>query len=227
MNEPITHIVVHYSATYPDNNLTAADVDRMHKARGWKGIGYHWFIRRDGTVEPGRPESQVGAHVDQINKGKIGICWAGGIDRATGPNKGVDNRTMAQTNALIAKIRELQQRYPNAAVVGHRDLSPTQCPGFDVRAWWQGIPGREPKPADPVHTPDVNEQLWHVVERGDTLWAISREYGVELDEILRLNNFDDNTVIHPGDRVLLHPLSDGAIKRLIAWLGGLLKGDET
>jgi len=221
----ITHIVIHYSATYPDSDITAADIDRMHKARNWKGIGYHWFIRRDGTVEPGRPESQVGAHVDQINSGKIGVCWAGGIDRATGQNKGVDNRTPEQTTALIGKILELLARYPGARVVGHRDLSRTQCPGFDVQAWWQGAPSQPLKPNDPVRTPDLGEQLWHVVGFGDTLWAISREYGVELDTLLRLNNFDDNTIIHPGDRVLLRPLDDGAIKRVIAWLQGLLKGD--
>lgn len=62
---PITHVVVHYSATYPDWNLTAADIDRMHRARTppFARIGYHYFIRRDGTVETGRSEDELGAHV--------------------------------------------------------------------------------------------------------------------------------------------------------------------
>ena len=52
----ITHIVLHYSATFEDQNLTVKDIDAMHKKRGWKGVGYHYVIRRDGVVEKGRPE---------------------------------------------------------------------------------------------------------------------------------------------------------------------------
>jgi N-acetylmuramoyl-L-alanine amidase len=120
----ISLITVHYSATYGDQNTTAADIDRMHRQRGWSGIGYHWFIRRDGTVERGRPESQVGAHVGGRNSGNIGVCWAGGLDRATGPNKGVDNRTPAQRAALVTVIRDVLSRHPRARVVGHRRGSP-------------------------------------------------------------------------------------------------------
>jgi hypothetical protein len=73
----ITHVVIHYSTTYPDQDLTAADIDRMHRARTppFRCIGYHWFIRRDGTAEEGRPEIEQGAHVIGQTVGKIGICW--------------------------------------------------------------------------------------------------------------------------------------------------------
>lgn len=168
--KPVTHIVVHYSATYEDQNITAADIDKMHKNRGWKGIGYHYFIRRDGTLERGRPENEVGAHVGGQNSGKIGVCWAGGLNRKTGPNVGVDNRTDAQNETLIKLIRDLLKRYPGAQVVGHRDLAATQCPGFDVRSWWASVqkqkaPTPAPvKPNSPVVTPGVRE--------GDTLLSI-------------------------------------------------------
>lgn len=168
--KPVTHIVVHYSATYEDQNITAADIDRMHKNRGWKGIGYHYFIRRDGTLERGRPENEIGAHVGGQNSGKIGICWAGGLNRKTGPNVGVDNRTDAQNGTLIKLIRDLLKRHPGAQVVGHRDLAATQCPGFDVRSWWASVqkqkdPTPTPvKPNAPVVTSGVRE--------GDTLLSI-------------------------------------------------------
>lgn len=158
----ITHIVVHYSATYSDQDITAADIDKMHKARGWKGIGYHWFIRRDGTLEQGRPENQVGAHVGGQNTGKLGICWAGGLERGAS-NKGVNNMTDEQEATLIKQIRAMLKRYPGAEVVGHRDLAATQCPGFDVRSWWakvqhksRPVPVAPPKNA-PVTTPGVRE----------------------------------------------------------------------
>lgn len=159
----ITHIVIHYSATYEDQNLTVKDIDKMHKARGWKGVGYHYVIRRDGKVEVGRPETQVGAHVGGQNSGKLGICAIGGLNRATGPNKGVDNRTKAQIESQIKLIRDILKRHPKAKVVGHRDLAATQCPGFDVGRWWAGVqkqkrPAPAPVPKDaPVVTPGIHE----------------------------------------------------------------------
>lgn len=149
----ITHIVLHYSATYEDQNLTVKDIDKMHKARGWKGVGYHWVIRRDGVIEQGRPESQVGAHVGGQNTGKIGICCIGGLNRKTGPNLGVDNRTPAQIKSQIKLIRECLKRYPGAKVVGHRDLAPTQCPGFDAIPWWASVQKGNGPTDKPVITP--------------------------------------------------------------------------
>ena len=166
---PVTHIVLHYSATYPDQDITAADIDKMHRARGWAGIGYHYFIRRSGMVERGRAETELGAHVAGQNTGKIGICCAGGIERATGPNVGVDNRTTAQKAATIALIRELLTRYPGATVVGHRDLGATQCPGFDAARWWAEVsrPAAAPaaKTAWPEATPLNPQSPWAALWR--------------------------------------------------------------
>ena len=139
MPNKVDYIVVHYSATYPDVDYTAADINKMHRARGFDEIGYNYFIRRNGVVEKGRDEMKIGAHTKGYNDRSIGVCWAGGIERSSGPNVGVDNRTPAQTDSLINTIKELLTRYPNAKVVGHRDLGPTQCPGFDVQRWWKGV----------------------------------------------------------------------------------------
>lgn len=154
---PIKNIVLHYSATYPDQDLGVADIDKMHKARGWAGVGYHYVIKRDGTVQKGRPDATVGAHVSGHNTGSLGICCIGGIERATGPNVGVDNRTEAQKAATVKLVRSLLEQHPGAQVVGHRDLSPTQCPGFDARSWWAAANARPPvvdaaptKPAAPA-----------------------------------------------------------------------------
>lgn len=150
----IRKIVHHYSATYPDQDIGVAEIREMHRKRGWRDVGYHYVIRRDGTIERGRPESEVGAHVSGHNADSIGICCIGGIERATGPNVGVDNRTAAQREAAARLTRELLTRYPGADVVGHRDLAATQCPGFDVRSWWAEVnrpqvihkPALPPKP---------------------------------------------------------------------------------
>lgn len=149
-NLPVRRIVLHYSATYPDQDYGVEDIRKMHLARGWKDVGYHYIIRRNGRIEPGRPESVVGAHVAGHNTGSIGICCIGGIERATGPNVGVDNRTDAQKAATVRLVSDLLARHPGAEVVGHRDLAATQCPGFDARTWWADNAPRASVPTDPV-----------------------------------------------------------------------------
>ncbi|RJL13680.1 N-acetylmuramoyl-L-alanine amidase [Paracoccus siganidrum] len=151
-NAPVRYIVLHYSATYADQDLGVADIRKMHLARGFRDVGYHYVIKRDGTVEKGRPDSVTGAHVASHNTGTIGICCIGGLERATGPNVGVDNRTDAQKAATIRLVRDLLARHPGAQVVGHRDLGPTQCPGFDVRSWWASV---DPGSASTVTTPEI------------------------------------------------------------------------
>lgn len=133
-------IVLHYSATYPETPVTRQIVDRWHRDRGFREFGYHWLIRRDGTLEEGRPEETMGAHVRGYNSGTIGICWAGGLDRKTGPDVGVWNPTDEQTKTMVELIRNIQKRHPSAQrVVGHKDLVPTECPGLPrggVEEWW-------------------------------------------------------------------------------------------
>ena len=160
----IRQIVMHYSATYPDQDIGAAEIDRWHRDRSFARIGYHYVIRRDGTVEPGRPEGVQGAHVRGHNAGSIGICLVGGIDRATGPDVGVDNRTEAQKRAAVALIRDILTRHPGSEIVGHRDLAATQCPGYDARAWWTQVDAGVPDLA-PLATPSIWQAIAALLAR--------------------------------------------------------------
>lgn len=132
------HIVIHYSAaTQVDGrDVTARDIDRWHRAKGWLGIGYNFVIERGGSIVPGRAVDAVGAHTLNYNHRSVGICVVGQPDD-TNPT-GV-NFTDAQWRALGCQVGELAEKYPNARVCGHRDLNATQCPGFDVGAWWTGL----------------------------------------------------------------------------------------
>jgi len=132
----ITLIVVHCSAVPPGRQSSAADIDKWHKARKdrhgrpWKGIGYHFVIRRDGSVELGRPVAEVGAHCDGHNSHSIGICYEGGLDEHW---EAADTRTPQQKAALRGMLTELHRQFPKALIVGHRDLNPDRdCPCFDV-----------------------------------------------------------------------------------------------
>ena len=126
----ITLIVVHCSAVRPDQTSSAAQIDTWHRRDNhWKfGVGYHYVIRRDGTIEPGRPEWMIGAHCKNHNAHSIGICYEGGYDARGQP---ADTRTEAQKAAMRRLLEELHGRYPRAVILGHRDLNPgKECPGY-------------------------------------------------------------------------------------------------
>ena len=129
----ITLIIVHCSAVRPDQQSSAAQIDTWHRERGWKlGIGYHYVVRRDGTVEPGRPEWLVGAHCLNHNAHSIGVCYEGGLDIRGKP---ADTRTEAQKEAMRQLLEKLHGRYPRALIIGHHDLDPGKdCPCFDAIA---------------------------------------------------------------------------------------------
>ena len=131
----ITLIVIHCSAVKPDQLSSAAQIDSWHRDRGFHlGIGYHYVIRRDGTIEPGRLEWMIGAHCHvkghHYNSHSIGICYEGGLDARGQPD---DTRTAEQKKTMLHLLEELHQRYPRAMIVGHRDLSHDRdCPCFDA-----------------------------------------------------------------------------------------------
>lgn len=102
-----------------------------HRAQGFtRGIGYHYVVRRDGTIESGRPEEVIGAHCKNHNRHSLGICYEGGLD-ANG--KPADTRTPEQKASLHHLLAELKRSYPNALILGHHDLDPQKaCPCFDA-----------------------------------------------------------------------------------------------
>lgn len=75
----INEIIVHCTATPEGKDYTVADIDRWHKQKGWKGIGYHYVVYRDGTIHSGRPVARTGAHCYGHNKNSIGVAYVGGL----------------------------------------------------------------------------------------------------------------------------------------------------
>ena len=140
------YIVVHCSATPESQDITAETIRRWHLAKGWRDIGYHYVIRRNGKLEIGRPLAEAGAHVKGYNRKSIGICLVGG--RAADSNKGENNFTREQLSQLAKLVEALLLVLPaRVTVLGHRDLSPDnngdgeitreewlkECPCFDVQ----------------------------------------------------------------------------------------------
>lgn len=146
----ITELVLHCSATREGQHVTVADIDRWHRDRGFKKIGYHYVIYLDGSIHTGRDLEEVGAHVTGHNATTIGICYIGGLDAAGNPR---DTRTPEQKAAIVYLLESLREKFPTARICGHRDFSPDKngngkiepneyikaCPCFDAAAEYKNL----------------------------------------------------------------------------------------
>jgi N-acetylmuramoyl-L-alanine amidase len=134
--ELVKYIVVHCSATPAKMDIGVNEIDRWHRDRGFLKIGYHIVIRRDGTMEMGRPLDEVGAHAEGHNSVSVAVCLVGGVD-ASKLMKPENNFTPDQMVTLEMTILGLSTRFSHAEIIGHRDLPGVAkaCPSFDVKAW--------------------------------------------------------------------------------------------
>lgn len=131
----IKKIIIHCSATKPSMDIGVDTIRDWHvNGNGWDDIGYHYVIRRDGTVETGRDLSVSGAHAAGYNLDSVGICVAGGINQS---GKSEFNFTGTQMAQLEHVVNMLCNTYnlPESAVMGHNEVSKKDCPCFDVREW--------------------------------------------------------------------------------------------
>lgn len=110
-------IILHHAEA---SNCTVEDINRWHLNNGWTGIGYHYFVRKDGSIYRGRPENAIGAHAIGANTNSIGICAEGRYNIEIMPE--------AQKNAIKELIADIKSRYGNLAVKGHKEVSNTSCP---------------------------------------------------------------------------------------------------
>ena len=132
----ITEIILHCSATWSKQDIGAAEIKRWHTmpkskgGRGWSDIGYHYVIRRDGTVEKGCPIEKAGTHCSYHNAHSIGICMVGG--GPMGEDKFFEE---AQYDSLAALIKQLRINFPLATIHGHNEFAQKACPVFSVKAF--------------------------------------------------------------------------------------------
>ena len=116
-NKP-NKLVLHHAEA---SKCTVQDIHSWHLNNGWSGIGYHYFIRKDGSIYKGRPDGAIGAHCQGSNTNTLGICFEGNYMKETMPT--------AQYNAGIDLIKYLIGKYGNLPIYGHKELLATECPG--------------------------------------------------------------------------------------------------
>ncbi len=142
--EDIHWLVVHCAATPPAMDIGIVEIRQWHMQRGFSDVGYHYVIRRDGTIETGRPHTRPGAHARGYNRNSLGICLVGGVKQGS-VGTAEANFTPAQYLTLQTLLDDLSTQYPDAEILGHRDLPGVSkaCPSFDVREWLRRNHGAE------------------------------------------------------------------------------------
>ena len=118
-------LVIHHIGGDCDRDVSAEEVHQWHINRGWSGIGYHFLIRKDGTIERGRPIDTVGAHVEGQNSHTIGINISGNFC-----NSLPTDAQIVSAAGLAADLCSMYRIRPSYnTIVGHCDLASTACPG--------------------------------------------------------------------------------------------------
>jgi len=120
-------LVVHHTATAPDTTLEA--LRHAHQRRGFQDIGYHFLIRQDGQILPGRCLTTPGAHTRGYNLVSIGVAWIGDARH--------EEPSPQALEALDRLWKQLRTPYPSLVPFAHRELNPTYCPGERLTHWVQ------------------------------------------------------------------------------------------
>ena len=138
----IKRIFVHCTASH--QTATVNDIKSEFRRKGWKNPGYHYIVDPGGAIHQLLYDDKVSNGVRGYNSTAINVAYIGGIDAE---GKGTDNRTEPQKKALVKLLKLLRSRYPNAEILGHRDISPDtngngivdswerikECPCFDAK----------------------------------------------------------------------------------------------
>ncbi len=179
--------ILHHSA---GSKASAEDIHRWHLANGWAGAGYHFLVRKDGSVYRLRPEWAVGAHASGSNSDSIGICFEGNFMTESMPT--------AQKQAGKELVAWVKKKYGFTKVQAHRDVQATGCPGtnFPFAEIANGSTGTvTPTPPTSGNT--------YTVQKGDTLTAIAKKYNTTVDALAKASGITDPNKIHVGQTIVI------------------------
>ena len=133
-SKDIKYFFIHCSGTRRNDDCTAEQLYKNHKARGIRGIGYHFYIHKDGTMTQHHMLLEASSHNTPFSHCSIAICYEGGLNEHGEAENTLTNNQYERICDLLA---ELHQLFPKAMVVGHRDLPcctyPTECPSLNAK----------------------------------------------------------------------------------------------
>ena len=146
------YIVLHHAAA----DGGAQDVHRWHLKKGWIGIAYHYYIRKDGSIYRARPEKVMGAHTQGYNNKSIAICFEGNFE--------AEYMNETQLNAGAALIIDIKKRFLGLSVMLHNAFDETACPGanFPLTEILAAVDAAEIQPGPDIWAKEAAD--WAVVK---------------------------------------------------------------
>lgn len=190
-------VILHHAEA---SSATVWDINQWHLDNGWVGIGYHYYIRKDGSIYRGRPEWAVGAHATGHNDRSIGICCEGAYMTETMP--------AAQLNSLKALLRDIMGRYGTLALKRHRDVNSTNCPG-DNFPWAEAQ--NYMKEDDTVTQAEFEAMYNKVNPLYKTISDVPTYWQQEVREMLDCGAINGGTDSNPDDVNMRHEALQAAI----------------
>lgn len=175
--------ILHHAAA---SKCSVKDIHSWHLNNGWKGIGYHLFIRKDGTVYKGRSLDRIGAHASGANSDSIGICFEGDFTKEV--------MTEAQFNAGKEVVAYIRSKYPSITFCKHKDVCATSCPGNNFPFEEMIAVEKKCPYTEPTNTrykgckgTGVKWVQWHLLEAGYSVGSdgIDGSFGPATDKAVR------------------------------------------
>ena len=160
------YIVMHHRA----GNGDADSIHKQHLSQGYSGIGYHYYVRKNGQVFQGRPIDKVGAHCKGYNDKSVGVCFEGNFE-----NEKPTKEQLKAGNNLVKYILNL---YPQAKIVGHKDLMSTACPGNNFNI-------------NEILNYEVKSTFKELISVNDIVWELANR-GILSDKNLWLQKLKDD-----------------------------------
>lgn len=157
ITRPISGVVVHWTESFSNQNIGSEELNKNKVDVGDDGIQYHYVIRRDGSLQRGRPTPLSSPHTtkESHNTNSLAIAFVGGYNCPTGienPDKYLSDKslTQAQFKTFEKFCRAFYLKYPGGQIIGHNDLNKEYYdPGFDVRDYVEDVFNKKSLYQDP------------------------------------------------------------------------------
>ena len=215
-------IVIHHTGSVKDVDFSAARIHEMHLGQGWAGIGYHLVVRKDGTIERGRPIWSIGSHAQGHNSNSIGIHLCGDFNAAYPTDKQIESAALLIANLCADYDIPIDRNHiigHDECYVGVGNTDGAGCPGrnlqnqldtiSDKANWYRYNSGADvvDTPAEPPETFDVDI---------DKIAVLARKYESNGDPACVADNAGDLGGVSYG----LYQFASkvGAVDAFVKWL---------
>lgn len=162
---PVTEMIIHWTETTTDRDIGSVEIEEATTL----GIPFHYVIRRDGSIQRGRPvEYEIDHAGDHHKRYSISVALVGGINSTVKSGTGTINNISEyyssksfsdrQWNSFDNISKAFYTIFPGGQILGHNDVDLNAIdPGFNVIDYMRQKYGKESiftdLPDEPSYSP--------------------------------------------------------------------------